>query len=321
MTNNPVSVRTIIHFGLPQGVRLSAGLEPLWGGVVGGDLIEPNGVAALVEVKKGDKLSIFFADGNVGKVDVVDLRTFDSSKPMILQPQDALGERLDEVTIQLRLARSNPDVSAGVKAEDFWLHQMASMLLMTRKFPALRQKVIRAVENHLNGHGVRTRVREHFQRVLKDLGDRTIYGWLQNEIEEGSKKPGLTVKELKRKIWEQHQLIDDAIAGALAWDSVAASYRSSSERGELGFSAQKRFCTNCPPLSGLSVEIGNLPVAHIEQTHGPSPLKNETMDRGEAERRRRKNREERHAQQPSRGKVGSKPNPGLEARMRREGKK
>ena len=166
-----------VYFGLNEHVRLNAGFDPLWSGVIGGHTASCGRSKAVVEVKRGDFLSIFYPNGVVAKVDYTDLKSAASLADKLLSAENSLAERLQFVDAKILGARSIEDDDRRRKAEDRWFHELAAMVRMTSIFPTLRDKILNVVERHSNG-GLRGGVRKHLHGALCAVGDSTYYGWL-----------------------------------------------------------------------------------------------------------------------------------------------
>lgn len=166
-----------IYFGMPLGMQLRLGLEPLWAGTRGGELVARGESEALVEMKLGDILQVFYPFGGVGVIKYVDLKE-GNIEDFYLDADASLLARLELLAYNYTSAAEHEDETRRTKGEDGALHGFASMIRMTFDNSHLRQKILGKVEGLVNGVGLRSGVKTHFRSALAAVGDTRYWGWM-----------------------------------------------------------------------------------------------------------------------------------------------
>ncbi len=312
------SVYLLAHvlYGLAGGVKLRPGMQELYSGVSGGTLVSDGYNEALVRVKDGESLHIFYPDGKVGAINYAGILA--NHKVTFFDPENALSERLDVVEGILHGARDLDD-NLKAEAQVRAFHEMVAMLKMTAIYPALREKIVTRMEKLATRHPLNENMRMYVGTALKAAGNTVSRDWLAGVDHAVVKSEAVLAVSPKKYDGELHGLITEAVNEILDWQKVAERLVKASEDGQFRPGVRHRFLLQCPD-SKLTDQVARLPyVEGMVTSKKPSPLGNKTKKKSAAEIA--KNRLRRHEAQPAKGKSGSKPNPGLEARMRREAKK
>ncbi len=179
-----------INCGLPKGVRLNPGFEPLWSGIVGVDFVARQDDELLVKMKEGESFNIFYPNGVVALVSMRSGPVNVVVQP--LEPRVALEKRLDFVSGMFEKACVISDPSIRVVRQDRTYHELASMLLFTGIHTDFRKEVCKAVGAAVKNYGsLRPAVWKHFNRVFHTLGDSNTYWWMggPNSNDESSPAP------------------------------------------------------------------------------------------------------------------------------------
>ncbi|MGC9602350.1 MAG: hypothetical protein ABSE76_01225 [Minisyncoccia bacterium] len=167
-----------VHFGMPSGMQLRSGLEELWCGTHGGKLVARGKCEALVEMKEGDIVQVFYSHGAVGILKYADLRE-GVIKGFYLDVDGALFARLELLESNFHAAAEHKDATRRVKSEDAALRGLAAMILMVRGGSEfMHRRIIETAEKLVNGIGLRPGVARHFKAVLSAVRDFTYYGWM-----------------------------------------------------------------------------------------------------------------------------------------------
>ena len=317
---DPKFILAHVRFGFRKANE-KAGFENLWSDVRGGQKIgktDREDAEALVELKEGQVLTIFYRDGAVAKIPYTDFGALASNggKVTMLGAEDALSERLDNIAETLNRA-STLEGDARAKKEDGALHGLASLILMTKNHSELRGKIMAKVEWHAGR--MRNAVRNHFERSPTSIGDTTIYSWLPERevatvnvtrggpVRYGDPLPSPVLDAIKAADAKKvdgmlHGMISEAIKGIRTWASVRDEFKRRSLAGEFRPGVRHRFCLQCTD-SAITDEVSKYPVAVKDNDkRGPSPLGNKTMTKEKLvayEKRRDEGRGKR--EHPARG--------------------
>lgn len=141
----------------------------LWSGIRGCSVLGRTEAKCVVQVKEGEVVTIFSPDGMVSQLKFDDIVPTDRAFKFNLKPEEAFKYRLQWVEEMLQKTREMPEGNDKINKECRALHELASMVGMSKRFPELRTKIISFVcERNAK---LRQSVFEHFGRMCAEVGD------------------------------------------------------------------------------------------------------------------------------------------------------
>jgi hypothetical protein len=193
-----------VDFGMPQNARLRPDVGRLYAGIGRREqCVAWSDHEALVEVKKGEEIVIFYPDGRVTAVHYEGLSNFflQGYRLQMFDVEQALEERIGHIDRMFEVAAAASDEKKkDLRERNF--HELASMLSHTGLFPHFRKEIIGAVGHYARRDGGRfeARVHRHFYRVLKTLAVDPLPWWMVGGKDDGPMLAELLVgKERKGK--------------------------------------------------------------------------------------------------------------------------
>jgi hypothetical protein len=182
-----VSSFVLVCSGMPAGVYVREGLEPLYHGIGGtAHRVSWGGDEALVEMRHEETLLIFYQTGEVAEVHFDGLAnlSFGGYKVQSLPADLALLERLKVVEQMFKSTVNMVDQAKRIGAIDRWFHELASMILYTENHPDLREDITKALGRFAKEYGggkLNSAVRGHLYSALRAVGDEKPRWWLEGE--------------------------------------------------------------------------------------------------------------------------------------------
>lgn len=175
-----------ISSGMPAGVYVKGGLEPLYHGIGGtAHRVSWGGDEALVAMKKGETLFVFYQAGEVAEVRFDELPALSfGSRVQMLPADQALLERLKMIEQMFESSATIIEPVKRIGAIDKWFHELASMILYTEDHPDLREDITKALGRFAKEYGgskLNPAVRGHLYSVLRAVGDDKPRWWLEGE--------------------------------------------------------------------------------------------------------------------------------------------